>query len=370
MAVIAAPAAPPSGQTEGATAAVAANPFTKASKRITEPFADITRALSASAQTLQQIDVPANGYLRSIVLDVQVSGTTGATYNPDAPFNVLESVQLSDVNGQPIVLLSGYDLFLANLFGGYVAHADPQDYPGYSSTTSGFRFQVRIPVEIVQRNALGCLANLNAAMTYKVKITLAPIAEVYASNGTGATARIIATCESWANPLATDLNGVPNTPTPPALGTTQNWSEYVSPTTVGQNTIRLPRVGNTIRNLIFVNRDATGARTDSGIPSELSLLIDGNQWRRNSFDYELQRIFELYQYSTGDRPAGVWVLPLTDDFDGMPGDEMGDYWLQTSGATRLELQGSFTAAGSLTVITNDILAWAAPTAGAGQTLAS
>lgn len=370
MAVISAPAAPPTGQTEGTAAAVAANSFTKASKRITEPFADITRALSASAQTVPQIDVPANGYLRSIVLDVEVSGTTGATYNDDAPWNVLENVTLSDVNGQPIVMLSGFDLYLANLYGGYVAHADPKDYPGYASSGTGFSFQLRIPVEIVQRNALGCLANLNAAMTYKVKITLAPIASVYASNGTGASLHLRATCESWSNPLAADMFGVPNTTTPPALGTTQNWSEYVAPVTVGQNTIRLPRVGNVIRNLVFVNRDSSGDRTDTGLPSELSLLIDGNQWRRNSFAYELQRMYELYSYGTGDRPAGVWVLPLTDDFDGMPGDELGDYWLQTSGATRLELQGAFSAAGSLTVITNDILAWAAPTAGPGQTLAS
>lgn len=371
MAVISAPAAPPTGQTEGtAAAAVAANSFTKASKRITEPFADVTRQLGASAQTLQQIDVPANGYLRSIVLDVEGTGTTGATYEADAPWNVLESVTLSDVNGQPIVQLSGFELYLANLLGGYVAHSDPKDYPGYTETGSGFSFQLRIPVEIVQRNALGCLANLNAAMTYKIKMSLAPASAVYASNGAGAEVRIRATCESWSNPLATDLNGVPNTVTPPALGTTQNWTAYSHPVTVGQNTIRLPRVGNVIRNLVFVNRDATGARTDSGLPSELSLLVDGNQWRRNSWTYELQRMYELYSYGTGDRPAGVWVLALTDDFDGMPGDELGDYWLQTTGATRLELQGVFSAAGSLHILTNDILAWASPTSGPGQTLAS
>lgn len=360
----------PSGESAGAKSAQLPNPFTKASKRLTEPFADVSRPLTASAQTLQQIDVPATGYLRSPVLDVHVTGTTGATYNADAPWNILESVQLADVNGQPLVQLSGYDLYLANLLGGYAFHGDPADYPGFVQSATETRFQLRIPVEIVQRNALGSLANMNAAMTYKVKVTLAPIADVYASNGTGATVQIRATAESWSNPQPADLNGVPNSVTPPALGTTQNWSEYVAPVVNGMNTIRFPRVGNTIRNLVFINRDASGDRTDTGIPSELSLLIDGNQWRRNSFTYELQRIHELYGYGAGTRPVGVWVLPLTDDFDGTPGDEVGDYWLPTTGATRLELQGVFSAAGSLTVLTNDILAWADRTAGPGQTLGS
>lgn len=367
MAVLTGPKTEPQGSDSAKTATIAPNSFTKASKRITEPFFDVTKALSASAQTLQQIDAPATGYMRSLVIFVTVSGTTGATYNPDAPWNVLESVQLADVNGQPLVQLSGYDLYIANLTGGYAFHGNPEDYPGFTQTATGFTFALRIPVEIVQRNALGALANLNAAMTYKVKMTLAPIAAVYASNGTGATARVTGIIESWANPLATDLDGRPNTTTPPFLGTTQNWSEYAAPTVVGQNTIRLPRVGNTIRNLVFINRDSTGARTDTGMPSEFSILLDGNQWKRETLDYWKLRMFEQYGYDSSSRPAGVFVLALTDDFDGTPGDEIGDYWLQTTGATRLELQGTWGAAGSLVVLTNDILAWAS-TGGPGQTL--
>lgn len=367
MAVLTPTKAPADGATADTKKAVTPNPFTRASKRLTEPFSDVTRALTASAQTLQQVDVPSKGYLRHIVVDVLGSGTTGATYNADAPYNVLESIQLADVGGQALLQLSGYDLMLANLFGGYAQHADPTDYPGYSLGATGFRFQLRIPVEIVQRNALGALANQNAAMTYKVKATLAPIDSVYATNGTSAEVRIRMTLEAWAQPLPADINGVPNITQPPALGTTQNWSEYVKPTTIGQNTIRFPRVGNTIRNLVIINRDSSGDRTDTGLPEEISLLIDGNQWKRNALDYELQRMFEQYAYGTAERPAGVFVIALTDDFDGTPGEEIGDYWLPTTGATRLELQGVFTAAGSLTVLTNDILSFAAK-GGPGQTL--
>src|SRR3990172_5418474 len=153
MAVLEAPAAPASGKTDGTKAAVQANPFTKASRRMIEPIDDISTSLIASARNLQQQDVPATGYLRHVLIDVEASGTVGATYTADAPWSVFEQVGLTDVNGQPMTLLSGGDLFLANLLGGYAFFGDPRDNPNYALTATGFRFQLRVPVEIVQRNA-------------------------------------------------------------------------------------------------------------------------------------------------------------------------------------------------------------------------
>lgn len=363
--------AAPSGGSTSQKAAVAFNDFTKASRRKTEPFLDTQRALTASAQTLAQVDVPATGYLRSIVLDVEVTGITGATYTAggDSPFSLIEKITLADVNGQSIVDMSGWHLYLANLFGGYSGITDPKSFPQYQANATGIRFQLRIPVEIVQRNALGALVNLNAAMTYKLKMSLAPILDVFTVAPTGTPqVRVRALVESWANPPGSALDGTPNMTTPPGLGTTQNWSEFVHPVTVGQNTVRLPRVGNTIRTLIWEFRDQAGVRSDAAFTNELNLLFDGNSWLRNTLGYERQRIFELYGYTT-QRPAGVWVTCLSDDFDATPGEEMGDYWLQTSGATRLELQAVSAVQGSLTVLTNDILA-SSSTGGSGQTLGS
>lgn len=368
MAVMAPQNAAPSGGTEKSASAVAPNPFTKASKRKVEPFLDISNTLGTSSKTVQQVDIPATGYLRHVVIDVEVSGVTAATYTADGPWSVLDNVTLADVNGQPIVLLDGYELYLANLFGGYSQNPDPSQSPTFSKGATGFRFQLRVPVEIVQRNALGSLPNLNAAMTYKLKMNLAPSADVFSAVTGTPNVRIRAHVESWVNPAAADVRGVPNTTTPPALGTTQNWSLYSAPVTIGNNTVRLPRVGNTIRNLIFVARDTSGVRTDSILPDEITKLIDGNQWTRNSMQYEQQRIWELYGFGSSQRPAGVWVVALTDDFDGTPGEELGEYWLPTTGATRFEVQGQFKGAGSLSVLTNDILAVSSPTGGAGQTL--
>ena len=349
------------------------NPFTKAARRKTETFLDRSAVLGASAVTLAQIDVPATGWLRHLVLtftcDTQ-SGATPSTFAADAPWNLIESITFKDVNGQPLHTLSGYNLFLANLTGAYVQNADPRksQYAVGATGAAGIRFTLRIPIEIIARGALGCLANLNGSMLYKLGITLAPAATVFATNPPAvANVRVTGVIESWSNPPAADLRGVANAVRPPAEGTTQNWSENVQPTVAGQNTLRHSRVGNAIRNLVYVLRDGAGARTDATWPAELAVFFDGNQWHKAPISYFRQRAIELYGYAPGDFPAGVLVLPFTDDFDGTPGEEVGDFWVQTSGATRFELQGVFGAAGSLTTLTNDVLAVASPS-GPGATL--
>lgn len=354
-----------------AAAAVGANPFTKAAKRKTEDFMDEAAVLGASAKGLPQISVPATGWLRHVEVTVECSGGAAATLQADAPWNLIESITFKDVNGQPLHTLSGYDWFLANLTGAYTQHADPRKLPGYKADgVTGIKFTLRVPAEIIARGALGCLNNLNGAMTYKLAIVLAPAAEVFLANVPAAPAvRVTAIAESWSNPPPQDLRGVPNVTRPPAEGTTQNWSESVHPVVVGKNTLRMSRVGNAIRNLVFIARDAAGERSDAIWPAALGVYFDGNQWHVVSADYFRRRAVELYGYAAADFPAGVLVLPFTDDFDGTPGEEVGDFWLQTSGATRFEVQGIFPVAGSVTVLTNDVLAIAAPS-GPGATLGS
>lgn len=366
MAVATAPAktAPPASK-----GVVAVNEFTKAGKRKTETFTDVTAILGASAVNLPQIDVPATGWLRHLVLSFTVAGGAAATLVADGVAALIDSITFKDVNGQPLHTLSGYNLGIANLFGAYVQHADWRKQFGYSDNpVTGLAFTLRIPVEIIARGALGCLNNLNSAMTYKVQVTLAPAAKVFAANPPAVpTVRMTGIVESWSNPATADLRGVPNQTRPPAEGTTQNWSEFVAPVLVGQNTIRLPRVGNAIRNLVLIARDAAGVRSDAVMPAQIGIYFDGNQWHSVSTDYFRRRAVELYGMAPADFPAGVLVLPFTDDFDGTPGEEVGDFWLQTSGATRFELQFVGAVAGSLTVLTNDVLAIAAPS-GPGATL--
>lgn len=364
MAALATPDAAPKSLAPAATKGLTPNPFTKASKLTTEMFLDRVHVLGANSQQVAQVDVPATGYLRHIVLDVQVSGATGMAYKADAPWNLLEQVILTDVNGTPLVFLSGYELYLANLVGGYTQNASAGAAPLYSSTATGFRFQLRIPVEIIQRNAFGSLPNTNAAQTYKVKLTLAPIGDVTSAITGTASVRIRGIAESWSNPASQDMRGIPNLVAPPSVGVTQNWSTQTQASIQGRNAWRLARVGNTIRNIIVVGRTAAGARDDTVLPDDFTLLFDGRVLHQVPTFYLRMRFYELYGYAL---PTGVLVLPFTDDFDGTPGGEVGDYYMQTSGASRLEIQGTSAAAGQVAITTNDILA-GANTGGAGATL--
>ena len=353
--------------TSTAGAKQVANPFTRASWQKAEPLQDQFANLGTNAVKMEQVDVPSGGYLRHIVIDIRASGFTGGAYNADGVFSLIQQATLLDTNGQPVVDLLGYELMLANLLGGYTQHADPTDLEDYVASATNIRFKVRIPVEIIQRNAYGSLSNLNATQPYRVQLRLAPAADVFSAITGTATVEASYVAEQWANPLPTDIRGVANMTTPPQVGTTQNWTSTTKAFNAGQFPIRLPRVGNAIRNLIFVCRDAaTQLRTDALWPSEITWLVGGNIRHRVPIEYFYQRFHELYG-SEIVRPTGVLVFPYTNDFDDTPGGEMGDYYLQTSGSSRLELQGVWKGAGSLTIVTNDILA-SSSLGGPGETL--
>src|SRR5690606_27379986 len=73
--------------------------------------------------------------------------------------------------------------------------------------------------------------------------------------------------EAWDQPEAS-MAGATNQTTPPAMNTTQFWSSQVYNVNAGEQTIRLTRVGNYIRNLIFIYRDDSSPATRSGGESE------------------------------------------------------------------------------------------------------
>ena len=343
-------------------------PFTRASREYCEPFMDVAQTLGTSSTQLPQQDIPAYGFLRGIHLDIQASGGTGtvAVAGPDAPWSSIQEIVLKDVNGAPIVgPVSGYDLYLINKFGGYFPHqAEPKLRPSFAAvgTNGNYSFGLYIPVELSQRDALGAIANQNAASTYKLQVTMAPAAQVYNTAPTTApTVRVRATLEAWTQPTQADLRGNAQSVMPPAHGTTQYWSKTVINVTSGMNTIRLPRVGNYIRNLILVARDASGARAamETAIPDPLTLNWDTRLLRQYIRPRLNDQVARRYMLTAGldaaqGRDSAVIPLDFMHEFDGIAGNELRDGWLPTTQSTRLELAGSFGAAGTLTVLTNDV----------------
>ena len=355
-------------------APVAVTPFVRASMEHRELNSDISRALTTSQQDLGAIDINAYGYLRNIVLLVQATGGsgTGVAGAEDAPFNVLQSIQIAEPNGSVIANFNtGYDLYLANKYGGYrnTVGTDPRSYPVFSpiaAASGNFTFMLRIPIEIIPRDALGALPNQNSAASFKLKLQLAPSTTVYSTVPTTLpTVRVRAYLEAWDQPEPV-VGGVANATTPPAVNTTQFWSFQTFNVSAGMQTVRLTRVGNYIRNLIFVYRAATRALGETNFPDPMTLTLDTRPIdviERNNGRLQMAERTGYGVALGGTVPAldsaqgldsGVFVYDFTHEADGQLGYEYGDLWLPTLGSTRLEVSGNFGAAGVLSVLTNDV----------------
>lgn len=379
--------APPAGGGTNATrttpngstsqpAPVALVPFIRASAEHREPAFDVSRQMTANDQVLSNLEVPAYGYERNLVLLVQATGGagTGVTGIEDAPFSAIKDLALSEPNGATLQTVDlGYHLYLVNKWGGYRAPegADPRSHPAFSAigaTTGNFSFLLRVPTELNLRDGLGSLPNQNAAAPFKFKITISGSAQVYSvAPTTLPTVRVRGFLEAWDQPEAQSA-GQTNQITPPAMNTTQFWSFQTYNINAGMQTTRLTRVGNYLRNTIFVFRRGGTSRANghSDFPDPLTIQLDTrplDSVERNQF---LGQMFER----TGcggtvgtNTPAndtargldnGVFVYDFMHEFDGTLGRENRDLWLPTLGSTRLELQGTWANSGVLTVLTNDV----------------
>ena len=380
-----APAAlsPPAGRTpQGNNAGRATVPFIRATKKHREPFFDFTT--TSFPQTLSPINIPAYGFLRGLWVRVDALGGTGAaaTYGSaaagfDTPFTVFSFIGLFDVNGAPLYgpFASGFQSYLIGKYGGYHRYFDARVGDATFPTTGNFGFWLYIPVELVRRNALGSLANLNAAATYKLQLTTNSIANTYlVVPTTGPTGiRIRIWLDAWAQPPATDLLGNMTAQIPYAHGTTQFWSEQVYTIGSGNQIVRLLRVGLYIRELIVTVRQTSGARnitnqatSDAMWPDPVQLFLDGFELTNIGQNFFWQEMYSLWNTSpqnidgatsaqNSGRDTSVYVFNFIDDDSSVIGMEERNRYLPTLQSSRLELRGTFGAnTASLSVLTNDV----------------
>jgi len=358
-------------------------PFVRASVEHAEPIGyDVSTVQTASVQVLPDVVVPAYGFLRAITLVVTSTNGTGtaATATEDAPFNVLQNIILQEPNGAQICNFpSGYDAFCANKYGGYWFDNDIRTDAGYSvslGSAPGVNFIIRIPVEVCLRDAVASLPNQNSGAQFRLKMNLNSTGGVFGGTvSVGPTVRIRAFMEAWDQP-EDNTDGQPNQTVPPALNTTQYWTRQDFAVNAGQQNVRLTRVGNLIRNLLFVFRTAGGSRSgnDANFPDPMFLYYDTRPLDTVARLQYIQRQRDRYGIKAqlgniaagtgtplvvqvdggGGRDNGVWPYDFAHEFGGFVGRELRDLWLPTLSSTRLEVQGTFGAAGTLTVLTNDV----------------
>lgn len=337
--------------------------FTAAAHEHVEPAFDVTRApgdWAAAAVPLGPFDVPAYGYMRHLLIQVTASGGVSGTVAADGPWSYFDEIALLDVNGAPIFgPLTGYQTFLANLFGAYAFAQDPRLDPDYSASPTAFAFMLRIPIEISHNNGLGALGNQNAAATYRVRLTIGALSKVYSANPTtNPSVRIRGWLEAWSVPTASDLAGRPQEVAPPRHGTTQYWSVQTLAVPTGATTQRLARVGNLIRTIIFVTRaTGGGARSTALFPDPVTLNWDARQLilepRSLRRKYMSERGIYAAAAAVADIPAGVFAYSFAADVLGHAGDGTPELWLPTVQSSRLEVTGTF-GAGDLEILTNDV----------------
>ena len=378
---------------QGGKAAPKPRPFRVGVQSKDEIDYDVVTTGTTSTQDLPVLNVPPAGFLRGLYVLVETTsgntGTVSVAFKEDAPFNVLETITLEDVNNQPIVgPISGHDLYLINKYGGYAGFNDPKSAPAPAyyalsgvgttaaspSTAQGgaYSFVLRIPVELVNRDGLGSLPNKSGTSMFKLRIRLNTTANVYGTAPGGSwVTRVRVQQVNWWDPPETDLKGRPLAQAPPAVQTTQYWSKSSYPVSAGQSRQSLQRVGFLIRNMIFVLRDTSGTRSgsgDSAFPDPFTLQFEAIQLIVRLRAVWLKMMAERFGTNRADalaggtalgdifsRDNGVYVEPFNLDFGLIPGGETRMGYLPTSSASRLEIQGAFgTGAGTFTVLTNDV----------------
>lgn len=356
---------PPAGRTPQGANQRTTVPFIRATKKHREPFFDQTNPVST---TLSPINIPAYGFLRGIWIRADGVGGAGvaATYGIDNPMNVFSFIGLFDVNGAPLYgpFASSFNSYLIAKYGAYHRYLDARVGDFSTPSTGNFRVWFYIPVEMIRRNGMGSLANLNAAATYKLQLTLNSQAAMFnvvpSTPLTGIRVRIW--LDAWAQPPATDLLGNMTDQVPLAHGTTQFWSEQVYQIGSGNQTVRLLRVGLYLRNLIVTLRTAGGVRgPDTDWPDPVQLFLDGFELVNVSQNFLWNEQYSLYNTSpntpdtANNRDTGVYIFPFTDDDSSVIGNEERNRYIPTLQSSRLEVRGVFGATASqLSVLTNDI----------------
>lgn len=312
--------------------------------------------------------INAYGFLRSILLYVSATvpsaNSAAVAIKADGPWSAIASVAVQDVSGANIYgPVSGYDTYLINRYGGYDNLSDPVSMPFYSAPVTGtgatggnFAFALRIPVEASGRTGFCSLANRSNSARFNLLISTAATTAIYSTAPTAPPTglAVVAIGEYWSDPGTTDPFGRPVQPAPQYNGSTQYWSKDTIAMTAGsQKNFALNRVGNLIRNLIFVNRDSSGDRT-AAYPTAARITWDGRVVHDTTVNYFKDLMARKWGYLGSTLETGVLAIPFTHDLDGKPGYELMKLYVPTAEGTRYEIVYDSGAAGSVDVLVNDI----------------
>ena len=370
------PSVPTMAQSKGKSAAGVggAVPFVHAAhEHIEQVRLGAVTAVPGPTTQFFNLNVPSFGFIRNLLLIITTSGGTAGpgVLAGDAPQNVFSELTFLDTNGAPLYgPLAGWDAWCAHKYGGYTYNNDPTAQPDALLTgVVTFAFILRIPIEINANSGFGSLGNMNSAASYKLRIGLNTSANIWSTAPTTApTVNVDVYMECWTAPDAYDAFGRPQETEPPSHGTSQAWSKQTVTLNAGANQILLTRMGNLIRNIIFVVRSNTGARQPlANLPTPLTVQWDSRQMFVE--DVKIRRMYmaERYQQlspvaaTTGpgiiaNGPEnGLLVYSYMHDVLSHAGNGGVALYIPTVQATRFELDVTNAIVGTVDILVNDVL---------------
>ncbi|MFJ6530890.1 hypothetical protein ACIQMZ_37290 [Streptomyces longwoodensis] len=349
---------------------VAARPFVTGTRTLESETYTQTVTQTTSTQALTPYEFQVDGYLSGAI--VRVTGTTSANaatvaFQADGPFNILQSVIVEDIGGKQILgPLDGWKLYVLNRFGGFVYNSDAKANGVYTatagsgSTGGSFRFTLRVPIQVRRRDALGSLPNRNASATFKLKLTLNTIAQVYSTAPTSApSVNVQIQQHGWATSDNRDYKGNGVSTAPNGVGSLLYTDVETIQFASGAFNQRMSTFGGLLRLLIFELRDSTGSRAqgEADWPTLFEMEIDKVKtfsrspitWEHlMSEDYGTTSAAESLT-ATNTKPDGVFVLHWLDDFGLQPGAENGFRYQPVTPSTAVQLIGTIGGSGAHTM---------------------
>jgi hypothetical protein len=362
-------------------------PFIVGTRTVSRTTYDQTKVMTTSSQAMTTYECDPNGFLSDLYIEVVGTSTASAAvvFGEDGPFAVLEDISLNDTNNKPILgPLSGWDLYVLSKYGGYTFSDDARnDSDNFSTATSGsFAFILRLPVELVHRDALGSLPNKSSSATYDLAFRLTAAAAGSTFNNVQnalPSVRVRVQQEGWMDPNPVDTQGNPTAQNPPGVQSTQYWTKQTYTLAFGSVFQRLQSIDSFIRTLVFVWRDSSASsgtgstsprgRGDTNHPDPFTLQYETSQpvnllrsvWRR--------QIIEQYGYiaapgtaaqeAANARDKGVYPISFARDFGHKVGGESRFGYLPASAATTINITGTQgsngTGPGVLTILVNKVV---------------
>lgn len=353
-------------------------------RRATQEKVEILDALTAAAITAglqrQKSTIAGNGFMYGLVLDAQAvtaANVAAVTFTEDAPWNVFDSIILSDVAGE-LVNCGGFDLFIANLAGKQYAvdYADLSAElftltPGGGATGGSFSAMLRVPTGLNRRSLTGMVGNQDRATKYDLRSDIAASATIYTTAPTnlpgtvGGTFAVDRYYESYTVPAGeVTINGrrQQQEQLPPDYGRLHfiTAADFEAAPAPGTRTHFLRRIGNTIRFIALVFRAGAGATpralAQANVPTSIDFKIGDDTIFHETWRYRRWLMGE--RYGQNRFPNGVLVYDMMHDLLAGSGSEVGDDYLYTQGLNngqfRIAYPAGFTAGGSLHAITDDL----------------